>query len=122
VAVMRSCWNLLFIHNRRLQVERHLCDNDVVVLRRPPVSVNYSKMSLMGHRVKVQHFHSSFQLNPSVSLSFRSDAMFDFDVIHMHVPQTVSPSFQSRFAITFNISGSLSVFDFATLLPAREQS
>lgn len=42
-----------------LQVERHMCDGDIVIFNRQPT---LHKMSMMGHRVRILPW-STFRLN-----------------------------------------------------------
>jgi DNA-directed RNA polymerase II subunit RPB1 len=71
-------------------VERHLLDEDIVVLNHQPAAF---KSSLMAHRVKVWGY-STFALNPSVVGSY--DADFDGDEMNMHVPQTLTTQTEAK--------------------------
>jgi DNA-directed RNA polymerase II subunit RPB1 len=62
-------------------VERHLRDNDIIVLNRQP---SLHKMSIMGHRVNVLD-GSTFRLNLSCTSAYNAD--FDGDEMNLHVPQ-----------------------------------
>ncbi|CAK4544464.1 unnamed protein product, partial [Aphanomyces euteiches] len=65
-------------------VERHLRDDDIVILNRQP---SLHKVSIMAHRVKVMD-GSTFRLNPSVTLPYNAD--FDGDEMNLHVPQSMA--------------------------------
>ncbi|XP_068728449.1 DNA-directed RNA polymerase II subunit RPB1-like [Montipora capricornis] len=65
------------------RVERHIRDDDVVILNRQPT---LQKMSMMGHRVKVLPW-STFRLNVSVTTPYNAD--FDGDEMNLHVPQSL---------------------------------
>lgn len=64
-------------------VERHLCDDDVVLFNRQP---SLHKMSIMGHRAKVLDW-STFRLNLSCTSPYNAD--FDGDEMNLHVPQSL---------------------------------
>ncbi|CAK4641827.1 unnamed protein product, partial [Aphanomyces euteiches] len=65
-------------------VERHLRDDDIVILNRQP---SLHKVSIMAHRVKVMD-GSTFRMNPSVTLPYNAD--FDGDEMNLHVPQSMA--------------------------------
>jgi DNA-directed RNA polymerase II subunit RPB1 len=65
------------------KVERHLCDDDLVIFNRQP---SLHKMSMMAHSVKVLPY-STFRLNLSVTTPYNAD--FDGDEMNLHVPQTL---------------------------------
>ncbi len=63
-------------------VERHIVDNDYVLLNRQP---SLHKLSMMGHRIKVVDDDdlSTFRLNPCVTTPYNAD--FDGkDIIHSY--------------------------------------
>jgi len=64
-------------------VERHLDNDDVVMFNRQP---SLHKMSIMGHRVRVQNFFT-FRLNLSATSPYNAD--FDGDEMNLHVPQGI---------------------------------
>lgn len=66
-------------------VERHLVDNDYVLLNRQPT---LHKLSMMGHRVKVLRDPNlrTYRLNVSVTTPYNAD--FDGDEMNIHVPQS----------------------------------
>ncbi|XP_043467714.1 DNA-directed RNA polymerase II subunit RPB1-like [Leptopilina heterotoma] len=64
------------------RVERHICDNDLVVCSRQPSS---HKLNMMGYRVKVLP-GSTFRLNVSCASAY--DDHFNSDEINLHVPQS----------------------------------
>eukprot|EP00053_Salpingoeca_punica_P019143 m.191874 g.191874 ORF g.191874 m.191874 type:complete len:1734 (-) comp17576_c0_seq3:442-5643(-) len=74
------------IADQKLQVgdivERHICDDDVIIFNRQPT---LHKMSMMGHRIKVLPW-STFRLNLSVTTPYNAD--FDGDEMNLHVPQS----------------------------------
>lgn len=65
------------------KVERHLCDDDLVIFNRQP---SLHKMSMMAHSVKVLPY-STFRLNLSVTTPYNAD--FDGDEMNLHVPQSL---------------------------------
>jgi DNA-directed RNA polymerase II subunit RPB1 len=65
-------------------VERHLCDDDIVLFNRQP---SLHKMSIMGHRAKILDW-STFRLNLSVTTPYNAD--FDGDEMNLHVPQSIT--------------------------------
>jgi DNA-directed RNA polymerase II subunit RPB1 len=67
-------------------VERHLIDNDIVLLNRQPT---LHKQSMMGHRLKVNKDPSlsSFRINISVTTPYNAD--FDGDEMNIFVPQSI---------------------------------
>jgi DNA-directed RNA polymerase beta' subunit len=65
-------------------VERHLDNDDIVLFNRQP---SLHKMSIMGHRVKVQNY-KTFRLNLAVVTPYNAD--FDGDEMNMHVPQSLT--------------------------------
>ncbi|ERE69382.1 polymerase (RNA) II (DNA directed) polypeptide A [Cricetulus griseus] len=65
------------------QVERHMCDGDIVIFNRQPT---LHKMSMMGHRVRILPW-STFRLNLSVTTPYNAD--FDGDEMNLHLPQSL---------------------------------
>jgi DNA-directed RNA polymerase II subunit RPB1 len=79
-------------------VERHACNDDVVIFNRQPT---LHKMSMMGHRIKVPLLlsfvivipssqvlpWSTFRLNLSVTTPYNAD--FDGDEMNLHLPQSL---------------------------------
>lgn len=67
-------------------VERHVRDNDYVLLNRQPT---LHKMSMMGHRIKVINNPKlkTFRLNLAVTKSYNAD--FDGDEMNIFVPQNI---------------------------------
>lgn len=67
-------------------VERHLVDDDYVLLNRQPT---LHKLSMMGHRIKVNDNNdlSTFRLNVAVTTPYNAD--FDGDEMNIFVPQSV---------------------------------
>ncbi|EDW36657.1 GL20670 [Drosophila persimilis] len=63
-------------------VERHLCDNDIVLFNRQP---SLHKMSIMCHRAKVQP-QRTFRFNECACTPYNAD--FDGDEMNLHLPQT----------------------------------
>ena len=63
-------------------VERHLCDDDIVLFNRQP---SLHKMSIMAHRVKVFPWRT-FRFNECACTPYNAD--FDGDEMNMHLPQT----------------------------------
>ncbi|XP_041451334.1 DNA-directed RNA polymerase III subunit RPC1 [Drosophila obscura] len=63
-------------------VERHLCDNDIVLFNRQP---SLHKMSIMCHRAKVQP-QRTFRFNECTCTPYNAD--FDGDEMNLHLPQT----------------------------------
>lgn len=64
-------------------VERHLCEDDIVLFNRQP---SLHKFSMMAHRVKPLE-GNSFRLNPNVASPYNAD--FDGDEMNMHVCRSV---------------------------------
>lgn len=64
-------------------VERHIDNDDYVIFNRQP---SLHKMSLMGHKVKIQK-GSTFRLNLSTCNPYNAD--FDGDEMNLHVPQSI---------------------------------
>lgn len=66
-------------------VERHIVDNDFVLLNRQPT---LHKLSMMGHRIKVINNPnlSTFRLNVAVTTPYNAD--FDGDEMNVFVPQS----------------------------------
>lgn len=64
-------------------VERHLRNNDWVVMNRQPT---LHKHGMMGHRVVVRNGVMSFGLNPACCKPYNAD--FDGDEMNLHVPQS----------------------------------
>lgn len=67
-------------------VERHLANDDIVLLNRQPT---LHKQSMMGHRVKVINDTSlnTFRLNVAVTTPYNAD--FDGDEMNIFLPQSV---------------------------------
>ncbi|XP_025836904.1 DNA-directed RNA polymerase III subunit RPC1 [Agrilus planipennis] len=63
-------------------VERHLCNNDVVLFNRQP---SLHKLSIMAHRAKI-HYHRTLRFNECVCTPYNAD--FDGDEMNLHLPQT----------------------------------
>jgi len=63
-------------------VERHVCDDDIVLFNRQP---SLHKMSIMSHRVKVLPGRT-LRFNECVCAPYNAD--FDGDEMNLHVPQT----------------------------------
>ncbi|XP_031466403.1 DNA-directed RNA polymerase II subunit RPB1, partial [Phasianus colchicus] len=89
-----SLWNLtvwvsgclpmgLTVVSGCFQVERHMCDGDIVIFNRQPT---LHKMSMMGHRVRILPW-STFRLNLSVTTPYNAD--FDGDEMNLHLPQSL---------------------------------
>lgn len=72
-------------------VERHIVDNDYVLLNRQPT---LHKLSMMGHRVKVVHNDNleTFRLNVAVTTPYNAD--FDGDEMNIFVPQSVQTAME----------------------------
>jgi DNA-directed RNA polymerase beta' subunit len=85
-------------------VERHLDDEDVVLFNRQP---SLHKMSIMGHRVKVQQ-EMTFRLNLSCCAAYNAD--FDGDEMNLHVPQSLvaRAEVENLIMVPFNIVGAQS--------------
>lgn len=66
-------------------VERHIVDDDYVLLNRQPT---LHKLSMMGHRIKVIHDENlqTFRLNVAVTLPYNAD--FDGDEMNIFIPQS----------------------------------
>ena len=65
------------------KVERHLQNNDIVVMNRQP---SLHRMSMMGHKVQVRPGVLNFSLNLAVTNPYNAD--FDGDEMNLHVPQS----------------------------------
>ncbi|XP_051169994.1 DNA-directed RNA polymerase III subunit RPC1 [Leptopilina boulardi] len=63
-------------------IERHLCDDDVVLFNRQP---SLHKLSIMAHKAKVME-HRTFRFNECVCTPYNAD--FDGDEMNLHLPQT----------------------------------
>uniref|UniRef100_A0A7S3JTW6 DNA-directed RNA polymerase subunit n=1 Tax=Aureoumbra lagunensis TaxID=44058 RepID=A0A7S3JTW6_9STRA len=63
-------------------VERHICDDDIVLFNRQP---SLHKLSIMAHRVKVMPWRT-FRFNECVCAPYNAD--FDGDEMNLHLPQT----------------------------------
>jgi DNA-directed RNA polymerase III subunit RPC1 len=63
-------------------VERHMCDDDVVLFNRQP---SLHKMSIMSHTVKVFPWRT-FRFNECACTPYNAD--FDGDEMNLHFPQT----------------------------------
>ncbi|XP_014213946.1 DNA-directed RNA polymerase III subunit RPC1 [Copidosoma floridanum] len=63
-------------------VERHLCDDDVVLFNRQP---SLHKLSIMCHKAKVLE-NRTFRFNECVCTPYNAD--FDGDEMNLHLPQT----------------------------------
>ncbi|KAL7303100.1 hypothetical protein TKK_0004313 [Trichogramma kaykai] len=63
-------------------VERHLCDDDVVLFNRQP---SLHKLSIMAHKAKVLQ-DRTFRFNECVCTPYNAD--FDGDEMNLHLPQT----------------------------------
>jgi DNA-directed RNA polymerase III subunit RPC1 len=64
------------------KVERHLCDDDVVLFNRQP---SLHKLSIMAHKAKVLE-NRTFRFNECVCTPYNAD--FDGDEMNLHLPQT----------------------------------
>ncbi len=63
-------------------VERHMCDDDIVLFNRQP---SLHKMSIMAHNVKVAPWRT-FRFNECACTPYNAD--FDGDEMNLHLPQT----------------------------------
>jgi DNA-directed RNA polymerase III subunit RPC1 len=63
-------------------VDRHMCDDDLVLFNRQP---SLHKMSIMCHRVKVYPWRT-FRFNECACTPYNAD--FDGDEMNIHLPQT----------------------------------
>jgi DNA-directed RNA polymerase III subunit RPC1 len=63
-------------------IERHMCDDDVVLFNRQP---SLHKMSIMAHRAKIMPWRT-FRFNECACTPYNAD--FDGDEMNMHLPQT----------------------------------
>jgi DNA-directed RNA polymerase III subunit RPC1 len=63
-------------------VERHMCDDDVVLFNRQP---SLHKLSIMSHFAKIRPWRT-FRFNECVCTPYNAD--FDGDEMNMHLPQT----------------------------------
>jgi DNA-directed RNA polymerase II subunit RPB1 len=68
-------------------VERHLLDNDMVLLNRQP---SLHKQSMMGHRIKIlgNPQLSSFRISLAITIPYAAD--FDGDEMNIFVPQNIT--------------------------------
>jgi DNA-directed RNA polymerase beta' subunit/intein/homing endonuclease len=71
------------------RLECHLNDGDIVFFNRYP---SLHRMSMLAHRVKILKVGKSFRLNPSVCFAYNAD--FDGDEMQMHVPESISTTFE----------------------------
>lgn len=67
-------------------VERHLVDNDIVLLNRQPT---LHKQSMMGHRIKVINNPDLQTFRLSVAITTPYNADFDGDEMNIFVPQSI---------------------------------
>jgi len=67
-------------------VERHLVDDDYVLLNRQPT---LHKLSMMGHRIKVIHNEKLMTLRLNVAVCEPYNADFDGDEMNIFVPQSI---------------------------------
>jgi DNA-directed RNA polymerase II subunit RPB1 len=67
-------------------VERHIVDDDFVLLNRQPT---LHKLSMMGHRIKVIHDDNlaTFRLNVAATTPYNAD--FDGDEMNIFLPQSI---------------------------------
>jgi DNA-directed RNA polymerase beta' subunit len=74
-------------------VERHLIDDDFVLLNRQPT---LHKLSMMAHRIKVimNDKLSTFGLSPAVTTPYNAD--FDGDEMNIFVPQSIQTMMELR--------------------------
>eukprot|EP00127_Corallochytrium_limacisporum_P006730 Clim_evm19s234 gene=Clim_evmTU19s234 len=77
-------------------VERHLCDDDIVLFNRQP---SLHKMSIMAHRVTVRP-HKTFRLNECVCTPYNAD--FDGDEMNLHVPQSETARVEAQVLMGIN--------------------